>query len=78
MKVPHCSCSLLSLDELKRPIDTSDDRDIALHSKDLDCIAQAISDQDVFLCETEGHRVFSESVNECHKWLTSCPCHDHI
>ena len=52
--------------------------EVPVYDAIIDCIAQAISDQDVFLYETEVHRVFSESVNECHKWLTSCPCHDHI
>ena len=68
----------LDVNELKKPVDKDDDRDIALDNKDLVEIAEAVADRRHFNSQTEGFRLFSGGVDEAHQWLTSCPCHDHI
>ena len=68
----------LDVAQLKRPVDTSDDREVALDNKALDAIAEAVGDRDFFACETEAFKIFSSAMSDCHRWLTGCPCHDHI
>ena len=64
--------------ELKKPIDSNDDREEALDNASMAAIAAAAADKDFFMTLTEAYFVFSQSVNRGHAWLTGCPCHDHI
>ena len=68
----------VDMKSLRKPVDTTDDREIALDNKSIDAIGEAVQDRDYFICQSEAYMVFSLAVNVCHNWLTSCSCHDHI
>ena len=68
----------VDIEELKKPIDSNDDREEALDNASMNAIAVAAEDKDYYMTLTEAYFVFSQSVNRAHAWFTGCPCHDHI